>query len=98
MVFTLRHRRHVGGRKKKDLSLAPFVRPPALDIAALLSVSRDWLQTTYWQLSNVFVKQIFSSSDELESGLEYCSSPTLSDMFGKDKRLSTVYMRLSVIW
>ena len=34
--------------KTKDLSLAPFVRPPAIvDYIIVISVSGDWLQTIY---------------------------------------------------
>ena len=45
MVFTLRHRRHVGGRKQKIIfSVAPFVHPPAIIeqcSLVLLSVSLE---------------------------------------------------------
>jgi len=30
VVFTLRHSRHVGGRKQNISKLAPFVSPPAI--------------------------------------------------------------------
>ena len=46
LVLKWRHRRNVGGRKTKDLSLAPFVRPPAIvHCTIVICVSRDWLQT-----------------------------------------------------
>ena len=37
--------------KTKDLSLAPFVRPPAIvHWSIVICVSRDWLQTIYLQI------------------------------------------------
>ena len=48
MVFTLRHRRHVGGRQTKDCSLARFVCPPAfVHFIIVICVSRDCMKTTY---------------------------------------------------
>ena len=48
MVFTLRHRRYFWWTKTKDLSLAAFVRPPAIvHFSIVICVSRDCLQTTY---------------------------------------------------
>ena len=44
----LRHRRHAGGRKTKDRSLARFACPPAfVHFAIVICVSRDCMKTTY---------------------------------------------------
>ena len=48
LVFTLRHRRHAGGRQTKDRSLARFVCPPAfVHFTIVICVSRDCMKTTY---------------------------------------------------
>ena len=59
-VFTLRHRRHAGGRSTKDRSLARFVCPPAfVRFTIVIFVSRDCMKTTYckvvWQTGSKFV-------------------------------------------
>ena len=48
MVFTLRHRRHVGGRLTKGRSLARFVCLPAfVHFTIVICVSQDCMKTTY---------------------------------------------------
>ena len=57
MVFTLRHRRHAGGRLPKDRSLARFVCPPAfVHVTIVICVSRDCMTTTYTGPPTVVIK------------------------------------------
>ena len=57
MVFTLRHRRHAGGRKTKDRLLARFVCPPAfVHFTIVICVSRDCMKTTYIVCYATFIK------------------------------------------
>ena len=58
MVFTLRHRRHVGAwwTRTKVLSLATFVRLPAIvHYIMVICVSADWLQTL-WRVFKIWEK------------------------------------------